>query len=106
MLKLDLKEKIEKILPKVRTPSRYIGGELNSVIKDKNSVDVRFAFCFPDTYEIGMSHLGMKILYSLKNARENFWCERVFQPDTDYEALMRENGIPLYGLESLEPIKD
>lgn len=103
---MDLKEKIEKILPKVRTPSRYIGGELNSVIKDKNSVDVRFAFCFPDTYEIGMSHLGMKILYSLKNARENFWCERVFQPDTDYEALMRENGIPLYGLESLEPIKD
>lgn len=101
-----LKDKIEKLLLNVKTPSRYIGGELNSVIKDKNSVDMRFAFCFPDTYEIGMSHLGMKILYSLTNERENFWCERVFAPDVDFEKLMRENDIPLYGLESLEPIKD
>lgn len=101
-----LKDKIEKLLLKVKSPSRYIGGELNSVIKDKNKVDVRFAFCFPDTYEIGMSHLGMKILYSLKNARENIWCERVFAPDVDFEQLMRENDIPLYGLESLEPVKD
>lgn len=101
-----LKDKIEKLLLKVKSPSRYIGGELNSVVKDKNKVDVRFAFCFPDTYEIGMSHLGMKILYSLKNARENIWCERVFAPDVDFEQLMRENDIPLYGLESLEPVKD
>lgn len=101
-----LKDKIEKLLLKVKSPSRYIGGELNSVVKDKNKVDVRFAFCFPDTYEIGMSHLGMKILYSLKNARENFWCERVFAPDVDFEQLMRENDIPLYGLESLEPVKE
>lgn len=101
-----LKDKIEKLLLNVKTPSRYIGGELNSVVKDKNSVDMRFAFCFPDTYEIGMSHLGMKILYSLTNERENFWCERVFAPDVDFEKLMRENDIPLYGLESLEPIKD
>ena len=101
-----LKDKIEKLLLNVKTPSRYIGGELNSVVKDKNKVDMRFAFCFPDTYEIGMSHLGMKILYSLTNERENFWCERVFAPDVDFEKLMRENDIPLYGLESLEPIKD
>lgn len=101
-----LKNKIEKLLLNVKTPSRYIGGELNSVVKDKNKVDMRFAFCFPDTYEIGMSHLGMKILYSLTNERENFWCERVFAPDVDFEKLMRENDIPLYGLESLEPIKD
>lgn len=101
-----LKDKIEKLLLNVKTPSRYIGGELNSVVKDKNKVDMRFAFCFPDTYEIGMSHLGMKILYSLTNERENFWCERVFAPDIDFERLMRENDIPLYGLESLEPIKD
>ena len=101
-----LKDKIEKLLLNVKTPSRYIGGELNSVVKDKNKVDMRFAFCFPDTYEIGMSHLGMKILYSLTNERENFWCERVFAPDVDFEKLMRENDIPLYGLESLEPIND
>ncbi len=101
-----LKDKIEKLLLQVRTPSRYIGGELNSVVKDKSKVDLRFAFCFPDTYEIGMSHLGMKILYSLTNSRENYWCERVFAPDVDFEELMRKNDIPLYGLESLEPIKD
>ncbi len=100
------REKIEKLLLKVKSPSRYIGGELNSVVKDKNKVDVRFAFCFPDSYDIGMSHIGMKILYSLKNARENWWCERVFAPWTDFEELMRENSIPLYGLESLDPIKD
>lgn len=100
------REKIEKLLLKVKSPSRYIGGELNSVVKDKNKVDVRFAFCFPDSYDIGMSHIGIKILYSLKNARENWWCERVFAPWTDFEELMRENNIPLYGLESLDPIKD
>ena len=74
-----LKEQIENLLLKVKSPSRYIGGELNSVIKDKSKVDVRFAFCFPDSYDVGMSHLGMKILYSLKNKRENFWCERVLR---------------------------
>ncbi len=101
-----LKEQLESILLKVKNPSRYIGGELNSVIKDKDKVDVRFAFCFPDSYDVGMSHLGMKILYSIKNRRENFWCERVFAPWEDMEALMRENNIPLYALESLDPIKD
>jgi len=101
-----LYERLDKILPNVQKPGRYVGGEYNSVIKDKNKVDIRYAFCFPDTYEIGMSHLGMKILYSLVNAREDAWCERVFAPWTDMEEEMRKNNIPLYGLESLEPIKD
>ena len=101
-----LREKIEKHLLSVQKPSRYIGGEVGSIVKDKSKVDVRFAFCFPDTYDIGMSHLGMKILYALKNARDNYWCERVFAPSEDFEAIMRENDIPLYALESLDPIKD
>lgn len=101
-----LKEKIEKHLLEVQKPSRYIGGETGSVVKDISGVDVRFAFCFPDTYDIGMSHLGMKILYSLINERENYWCERCFAPSEDFEAVMRENDIPLYALESLDPIKD
>ncbi|MBE6856234.1 MAG: TIGR03960 family B12-binding radical SAM protein [Ruminococcus sp.] len=101
-----LKEKIEKILLSVQKPSRYIGGEVGSVIKDKSKIDVRFAFCFPDTYDIGMSHLGMKILYSLINERENYWCERVFAPAEDFEQLMRDNNIPLYGLESLDPLTE
>ncbi len=103
---MSLKEKIEKHLLKVKNPSRYIGGELNSVVKDKSKVDVRFAFCFPDSYDVGMSHIGMKILYSLKNKRENWSCERVFAPWPDFEEIMRENDIPLYALESLDPIKD
>lgn len=103
---MDLKEKIEKHLLEVQKPSRYIGGEVGSVIKDKSKVDVRFAFCFPDTYDIGMSHIGMKILYSLKNERENYWCERCFAPSEDFEEIMRKNDIPLYALESLDPIKD
>ena len=101
-----LKDKIEKHLLEIQKPSRYIGGEVGSVIKDKSKVDVRFAFCFPDTYDIGMSHLGMKILYSLTNERENYWCERCYAPGEDFEAIMRENDIPLYALESLDPIKD
>jgi len=101
-----LKDKIEKHLLEVQKPSRYIGGEVGSIIKDKSKIDVRFAFCFPDTYDIGMSHLGMKILYSLTNERENYWCERCFAPGEDFEAIMRENNIPLYALESLDPIKD
>ena len=101
-----LREKIEKHLLSVQKPSRYIGGESGSIVKDKSEVDVKFAFCFPDTYEIGMSHLGIKILYSLINERENYWCERVFAPGVDFEEIMRKNDIPLYALESLEPVKD
>ena len=98
--------KLERILPLVQKPARYIGGELNSVIKNKDEVDIRFAFCFPDSYEIGMSHLGIKILYSIANNREDTWCERVFAPWDDMEEQMRKNNIPLYALESGDPIKD
>ena len=101
-----LKDKIESILPLVQKPARYTGGELNSVVKNKENIDLRFAFCFPDTYEIGMSHLGMKILYSLINSRDNYWCERVFAPDTDMEEIMRERGIPLFALESCDALAD
>ena len=99
-------KEIEKYLLSVQKPGRYVGGELGAVIKDKREVDVRFAFCFPDTYEIGMSHLGIKILYSLFNERPYIWCERVFAPWIDMEDVMREHGIPLYALESGDPLYD
>lgn len=95
---------VEKILLKVQKPGRYVGGELNSVIKNKEDIDVRFAFCFPDTYEIGMSHLGMKILYSLFNNVPYIWCERVFAPWLDMEEIMIKNNIPLFALESGDAI--
>ncbi len=101
-----LKEKIESVLLSVQRPSRYCGGEVGQIVKDKAKVDVRFAFCFPDMYDVGMSHLGMKILYARINERENYWCERVFAPWTDMEAVMRREGIPLYALESLDPVKE
>ncbi len=101
-----LSEKIQKILLEVQKPGRYVGGELNSVVKDKDSVAVRYAFCFPDTYEIGMSHLGMKILYSVVNNRDDAWCERVFAPDNDMEEKMREQNVPLWALESGDDVRD
>ncbi len=94
----------EMILNSVQKPGRYTGGEMNSVIKNKKEVDVRFAFCFPDVYEIGMSHLGIKILYSVLNEMDGVWCERVFAPWGDMEDKMREHNIPLYGLESKDPL--
>ena len=96
----------DNILCKVEKPSRYIGGELNEVIKDVNEVDIRFAFCFPDVYEVGMSHLGMRILYHTLNTRQDTYCERVFAPWPDMEKELRENDIPLYALETKDPIKD
>ncbi len=99
-------KEVEKILPLVQKPGRYIGGELNSVVKDKTQVKLRYAFCFPDTYEIGMSHLGMKILYSIANERKDIWCERVFAPWHDMEEQMRKNDILLYALESGDAIKN
>lgn len=101
-----MNSQIEKILMKVQKPGRYTGGELNSVIKEKKDINIRFAFCFPDTYEIGMSHLGMKILYSQFNEIPDVWCERVFAPWTDMEEEMRKQHILLYALESGEPIRD
>ena len=97
---------MEQLLLSVQKPGRYAGNEQGSVIKDKSKVDLRFAFCFPDTYEVGMSHLGMKILYSQFNAREDIWCERVFAPWVDFEEVMRENGIPLFALESHDPLTE
>lgn len=96
----------DDILFKVEKPARYVGGEINSYNKDKDKVDIRYAFCFPDVYEVGMSHLGMKILYYILNEREDTYCERVFAPWPDMEGLMRKNNISLYGLESKDPIKD
>ena len=96
----------DKILLKVDKAARYIGGEVNSVMKDKNNVDIRFAMCFPDVYEIGMSNLGMMILYNMFNEREDVWCERVFSPWMDLDKVMREEHIPLFALESQEPVKE
>jgi radical SAM family uncharacterized protein len=98
--------KFERILRKVQKPARYVGGEYNQVVKDKAQVDVRVAFCFPDTYEIGMSNLGMRILYGVMNEMPNVWCERSFAPWGDMETEMRENHIPLYALESHDPLTD
>ncbi|KEI76963.1 TIGR03960 family B12-binding radical SAM protein [Clostridium botulinum] len=96
----------DDVLFRVEKPARYIGGELNSYNKDLNDIDIRYAFCFPDVYEVGMSHLGMKILYYILNERKDTFCERVFAPWPDMEKIMREENIPLYGLESKDPIKD
>ena len=96
----------ERILKKVEKPARYTGGEWGQVIKDKNAVDVRFAFCFPDTYEIGMSNLGIRILYHVLNSREDTWAERAYAPWVDMEACMREENIPLWAHESGDPLKE
>ena len=101
-----MNQKLERILPRVQKPARYIGGEYNAVIKDKEQVDVRFALCFPDTYEIGMSNLGVRILYGLMNEMDGVWCERAFAPWGDMEEEMRKEGIPLYGLESGDSLKE
>ena len=103
---MNVRKALERVLLQVQKPARYTGGELGSIVKDPAKVDVRFAFCFPDLYEVGMSHLGMKILYSLMNEREDVWCERVFAPGDDLERLMREHRIPLFGLESLDAVTD
>ncbi len=97
-------KKLERILPRVQKPARYVGGEYNAVIKDKWTVDTRIAFCFPDTYEIGMSNLGMRILYGVMNQMDGVWCERVFAPWGDMEEEMRKADMPLFALESGDPI--
>ncbi len=96
----------DEILMKIDKPARYIGHELNSVVKDPRQVAVRFAMCFPDVYEIGMSHLGIQILYDMFNRREDVYCERVYSPWPDLHKIMKEENIPLFGLESQEPLKD
>ena len=101
---IDVRQGLQQALTQVQKPARYTGGEYNEVIKDPAGIDVRFAFCFPDTYEIGMSFLGEKILYELLNRHENWWCERAFMPWTDMKAKMEELHIPLYALESKDPL--
>lgn len=96
----------DDILSRVEKPVRYIGGEFNSIVKDKNSVDIRVAFCFPDIYEVGMSHLGSKILYHTMNLREDTYCERCYAPWVDMEAELRKNNIPLFTLETKDPLND
>lgn len=103
MNKLALKD---EILLQVEKPARYIGNEVNAVVKDKSAVAVRMAMCFPDIYEIGMSHLGIQILYDMLNSFEDVWCERVYSPWIDLDKIMREEHIPLFALESQEPVKD
>lgn len=96
----------DEILMTIEKPARYIGGEVNAVMKDKEKIDIRFAMCFPDVYEIGMSHLGIQILYDMFNKREDTWCERVYSPWNDMDKVMREQQIPLFALESQDPIKN
>ena len=96
----------DEILMQVEKPARYIGNEFNAVMKDKGNVDIRFCMCFPDIYEIGMSHLGIQILYSMFNSWEDVWCERVYSPWIDLDNILREKRIPLFALESQEPVRD
>ena len=96
----------EEVLLQIEQPARYIGNEFNSVVKDKEKVALRGAFLFPDVYEIGMSHLGIQILYDMFNKREDMWCERVYSPWPDLDRVMREQNIPLFGLESQESVKN
>ena len=96
----------DDILLNIEKPARYIGHEVNSVMKDKNAVDIRFAMCFPEVYEVGMSHLGIQILYDMFNRREDTWCERVYSPWIDLDKIMRDQDIPLFTLESQDPVMD
>ena len=99
-------ELLQRILPTVQKPARYTGGEFNEIKKNKEDVRVRVAFCFPDTYEIGMSNVGMRILYGVMNEMDGVWCERVFAPWGDMEEEMRKHNLPLWALESQDPVKD
>ncbi len=101
-----MNEKLQRILPKVQKPARYVGGEYGQIVKNKEDVRLRVAFCFPDTYEIGMSNVGMRILYGIMNEMDGVWCERVFAPWGDMEEEMTKAQLPLYALESGDPVKD
>ena len=96
----------DEILNKVEKPARYVGGDLNTIMKEKDRVALRFAMCFPDVYDIGMGNLGMQILYDQFNRREDVWCERVYSPWPDLDRVLREEKIPLFALESQDPIKE
>ena len=99
-------DQLHRVLQRVQKPARYIGGEYNQILKDKSAVDVRVAFCFPDTYELGMSNIGMRILYGVMNEMDGVWAERVFAPWGDMEQALRAHRIPLFALESKDPVRD
>ena len=99
-------KRLKRILPRVQKPARYTGGEYNQILKNKDEVELRLAFCFPDTYEIGMSNLGLSILYHTMNSLDFVWCERVFAPWGDMYDEMKQAGIPLYALESGDPVSE
>ena len=101
---MELSRKIDALLDTVEKPARYIGGEMNAVVKDWDSVPVHYAFCFPDVYEVGMSHLGMKILYAAMNQQSDMLCERAFMPWVDMIDLMKQEKVPLFTLESRSPL--
>ena len=96
----------DEILLKIDKPARYLGNEINAVLKDPEKVNVRFCMCFPDVYEIGMSHLGIQLLYDMFNQREDVWCERVYSPWVDLDQILRERNIPLFALESQDPVRE
>ncbi|MBR4087658.1 MAG: B12-binding domain-containing radical SAM protein, partial [Clostridia bacterium] len=99
-------DQMRDLLLSVQKPARYVGGEIGQIMKDPEAVDIRVAFCFPDIYDIGMSHLGMRILYGVLNEQEKVWCERAFQPWPDMEEAMQKEGIKLYTLESRTPLDE
>ena len=103
---MDLKYKLDQLLKRVEKPGRYIGGEVNSAVKCPEDIDVNFAFAFPDLYEIGMSYLGLQILYNVLNKNANIYCQRVFAPAADMEDLMRQENVPLMTLETKTPIRE
>ena len=103
---MNIDKELDKLLKKVEKPARYIGGEVNSIKKDPEKVAVRMGFAFPDTYEIGMSYMGLQILYNILNKNDDIYCERVFAPAMDMENLMREAGRELFTLETLTPVKE
>ncbi|MCR4708643.1 MAG: TIGR03960 family B12-binding radical SAM protein [Clostridiales bacterium] len=105
-MNIDIKKQLDKLLKRVEKPGRYIGGEVNSVMKDPSKMDVNFCFCFPDIYEIGMSYLGLQIIYKTLNDQPNVYCQRAFQPQNDMEELMREEGMPLFSLEQKTLLRD
>ena len=103
---MEINERFERALEKVQKAPRYTGGEMNTDVKDWDACPLHFGFCFPDTYEVGMSHIGIQILYEMFNRREDVYCERVYSPWMDLDPLMREKKIPLFALESQDPVKD
>ncbi|HHY71440.1 MAG TPA: B12-binding domain-containing radical SAM protein, partial [Thermoanaerobacterales bacterium] len=103
---MTVEKQLEKLLPQVSKPTRYMGNEYNSIKKDKNGIKTHIALAFPDVYEVGMSHLGIKILYHLLNQDSDIYAERVFAPWVDFEDLMRSEGLPLFSLESKTAVSE